>query len=191
VRSRITLGLAWVAATALSILIAGAAVGTVRNNVTDRPSRLAQFELVASQPSSPSGDQPSEPVAPADAGPTGELIAPATTTTTTSPEISTPTTPAPPSQSATTAPPPATTTGAVPEWQLTTYETAGGWVRFRYSATAVELDAFGPAPGYRADVEKSGPSEVKVEFEGGDEREYSISAKIDGGRLSVEIEPDG
>lgn len=192
-RSRITLAAAWLAATVLSILIAGAAVGSVRNNVTDRPSRLAQPESIAA----PAADPPV--VAPAGAGtelspdPTDPLGTPdAVTVTTTTPAAATPGTTVAPTQNTTVAPPaPTTTTRAGPGWQLATYETGGGWVRIRYTTASVELDAYGPSPGFTAEVERSGPDEVKVEFDGGDNKEYSIAAKLEGGRLSVEIEPDG
>jgi hypothetical protein len=194
VRSRITLVAAWLAATALSILIAGAAVGSVRNNVTDRPSQLAQPELIAAPivdppTTAPIGSEPDLTSGPPATGADTDPAAASTVTTTLAGD-GTPTSTVAPAQTTTAAPPaPATTTSQAAQWQLATYETGGGWVRIRYTSAIVELDAYGPAPGYRADVERSGPEEVKVEFDGGDDKEYSISAKLEGGRLAVEIEP--
>jgi hypothetical protein len=198
-RNKLTLALGWLAATALSIAIAGAAVGSVRNNVTDRPSRLAQPEAVAADRQAPTLpteapiDRPGSTTVPGRASDQGTTTsrapAPETTTTTAAEPAVTPTTTAAAAPATTAA---ATTTTAAPvEWQLATYETTGGWVRVRYNNQTVELHATGPAPGFTSHVEKAGPRMVEVEFEDEDDREYSISVKIEDGRLEVDIEPDG
>ncbi len=70
-----------------------------------------------------------------------------------------------------------------------TYQLVGGWVRVLYGPGVVKLDGAGPNAGFSMEVDKSGPDEVRVEFES-DDHESEIRVRWKDGGLREEIEED-
>ena len=58
-----------------------------------------------------------------------------------------------------------------------------------YRPGEVVLQTAAPGPGFAADIKKSGPPEVDVEFES-ESAKYRVEAKWDDGDLGIEIETD-
>jgi hypothetical protein len=135
------------------------------------------------------GERPPLQVAPAPSTsePTSSL--PSTTSSTTpgaSSSITTPDTGASlGSGASTTVGPPATQAA----WSSRTIPTGGGVVVVSYRPGEVILSSASPAAGFAAEIKKSGPPEVDVEFES-ESAKYRVEAEWAGGDLSVEVESD-
>ncbi len=89
----------------------------------------------------------------------------------------------------TTEAPAASTTEAA---RIDSREITGGTVVVRWTSSSVELVSASPADGFHVDVEKRGPDQVVIEFEGsGVKSKYS--AEIADGRLVVDtsVEEEG
>lgn len=172
---------AWVGATALAVVVAAAAVGSVREGVTDQPQAAAP--VVRNTLADLGLTTTSEP--------STTTTVPGTTTTSEAPPSTTTTTVASSSTTTTTRPPASTTTTTkAPDVQvLPPYATAGGTVTISVAEPSVWLVAAVPNAGYRADVEKAGPNVVEVEFES-EGTEIKFRARWDHGELLVEIESD-
>ncbi len=67
-----------------------------------------------------------------------------------------------------------------------TISSPGGTVTVSYSNGQVHLQGASPAFGYSMEVEKTGPSEVRVDFESGGS-DVSVRVKWEGARLDIEV----
>lgn len=79
------------------------------------------------------------------------------------------------------------TTSEAAEWKLKTIPTGGGSVVVTYRPGEVLLQTATPAAGYRAEIDKTGPDTVEVEFES-DEAKYEVKVEWKDGALDVEID---
>jgi hypothetical protein len=197
---------AWMLATTASILVAFAAVGSVRTAIADPPSALLlpvspssalelpplselqqstvpDPEVVDGAPltSDEAVPDPGEPP-PADRS---EPVAAPTT------QASVATT-APSQDAVSTTVAPSTTTTQVPTTQpptdsIETYETEGGWVTVRSSPQGVFLESASPKPGWSVDTEGRGPEHFTVVFKGDDE-EIHVVVSLDDGEVEIKVE---
>jgi len=193
-------GIAWVGATAVAILIAAAAVGSVRSQVTEVPTRLGSPSSaalaatpleaspdqvadpgVASTPTAPVGVPPTTAISPAASEGSGTTVP----TESTPPTSTTPPTSVPSQTSTTTT----TSTTVPPDSYSKTYDTEGGWVTIIVSGEDVTFGGGQPATGWTIEVEDYGPDEVEVHFEENDgEGEVEFEASFEDGELEVSIE---
>lgn len=126
----------WVAATALTTVLAWQIVAAAGEQVSPGPLT----PLAAPTTTSASTD-----------------LSSTATTSTTQPSTE-PTT-------VTTTPTGSTSASAAANWQVRTIPTAGGTVVVSYRPGEVVHDGSTPAAGFTVDVDKQGPPEVRVEFE--------------------------
>lgn len=175
---RLGLFVAWLVATSVAVLLASQAVGLVRDQVTDRPSRTVSTLLVDITTTSSIPDV-TEPTAPPASGPT-TTVGGATTATTVEPTETTTTTTTPPATATTTTP---TTTPETVEF----FTLQGGTVSVSCSGDTIAFRTASPKPGYRTDVEKTGPENVEVTFEGSD-HESRFKAQCHEGTVDTEID---
>lgn len=197
---------AWAIATVASILVAFAAVASVRTAITDPPSALLlpdtttpPLELpplseieqttvpdpevddgtpVATTDENSALDEPENPEA-------TEAPAPSTTEAAPAEPASTESTPV------TTAAPTTSTTQPVttqpPSELVESYETDGGWVTLKSNEQGVFLESASPKPGWTATTEGSGPEHFTVVFKSRD-REIHFKVEFENGRVEVDIE---
>ena len=191
---RIALFAAWLGASALAVVVAAAAVGTVRTEVTDQPAAGEPFAAttILADASTTTTTNLATTTTATDSSSTTSIadgsdddtpsttIPSSTTTSTTSAEDddddddSSPTT---------TMPAQTTTAPSVTK----TYNMAGGTVTISASEPEVRFVGASPAAGYTIEVDDRGPSQVKVEFDGaGGESEFV--AKWESGVLVVDID---
>jgi hypothetical protein len=156
---------AWIAATIVSILIASAAVGAVRGNVSESPQPLGAALPPASSTSTPGSIQPGS-----------------TTTAPTNPSIPTTTVATVPSGSSTSSAPAAG--GAIK-----TYTIKGGTVSIEVFDDHLTLLGAVPAAGYRVEEKSSSPQKIEIEFRTGEHESRFIAALEDDG-LRVSTEAD-
>ena len=177
--------LVWLAVTATAVFIAAAAVGSVRDQVTEAPAAMVPTTSTAAP-------VPETSVSPTvfEAGPstttTASQVAPSTTTTTATPATTTTTTATPATTTTTTATP-TTTTTAPPPGDIRSYDLVGGVVTIEISSSAVHLAGASPKSGFSVEVEHSGPKKVKVEFESED-HESTFTGELEDGSFNPEIE---
>ena len=74
-------------------------------------------------------------------------------------------------------------------WKVETIETGGGTVVVSYRQGEVVLQSAAPKPGFAAELKKSGPPDVEVEFES-DSAKHEVKAEWSDGQLAVEIDQD-
>ena len=93
------------------------------------------------------------------------------------------------STSASISVPASTTTSLASEWAVKTISTSGGNVVVKYRPEEVVLQAASPAAGFRVEVDKAGPPEVRVEFES---ETSSVEVRVEwkDGALDIEISED-
>ncbi len=190
------MGAAWLGATALSIVIASAAVAGIRDRVVETPVAIGlPTTTTATLP-------PDTTVAPTLAATTTTVTVPTTTaapiettttappsaTETTVPATTTTTTTAAPVATTTTTAPPATTTTAAPVEYLT-YDLVGGTVVLAVGNGEVNLAGATPRPGFSADYEHTGPKEVEIKFVSNDHKS-KLEAKYENGELKVDTEEE-
>jgi len=149
----------------------------------------AADERVSERPSSPLN------VAAPQLEPGGESVTttPQTLTTTTTSKPTTTTVPGatttttvPGATSTSTSAPTSTTTSVVVEWAVKTTSTAGGTVVVKYRPGEVVYQVASPAAGFRVEVDKAGPPEVRVEFES-ENLKVDFRARWNNGELDIEI----
>lgn len=194
-RRYLGIGAAWLGATAISVLIASAAVAGIRDRVVETPvaiglptttttsSTVAGETTVATVPettavattvttleTTTTTEPPSET---------------ATTTTTTAPAEPTPTTTAPPTTTTTTAPPTTTTSPVA----YSTHDLIGGTVVLAFDGGQVNLVSATPRAGFSVDPEHTGPDEVEVKFVGNDHKS-KLEARVEDGELRVDIDEE-
>jgi hypothetical protein len=195
-RRYLRIGLAWLGATALSVLIASAAVAGIRDRVVEAPVAIGLPTSTTSTVAPGSVTSTSSP-----AGPTTTLAAPAasttsSTTTTTAASV-TSTTVVDSTVTTTTAPPATTTTTTTAPPQTTTtlaltnktYDLIGGTVILSLGGDEVHLVSATPRPGFTADYEHTGPVEVEIKFESNDHKS-KLEAKYEDGELKVDVEEE-
>lgn len=202
---RYGLVVAWVVATIASMLVAFAAVGSVRSAIEDPPSALLLPQTAQSPFSLPEASTPppstvpdpevddGAPVASGDevsgAGESEpeENVEPETAPTTQASPITPTSAQAPVSTTvpSTTSPPPPATEPQ--QDRVETYETEGGWVTLRADDQGVVLESASPKPGWTVKTEGSGPDHFTVVFEG-DDREIHFKAEFEDGEVEVDIE---
>lgn len=194
---------AWIGATLVAIVIASAAVGSVRSQVTDEALPLGSPEVVALAVDVTNGSDMTESSGsetPATSGLDGVVPNPSTTTTAPTSTTSTPagtgsTTSTPSGTASTTSTPSAasttTTTASSQAKYSRTFDTKGGSVRIVVEGSDVTFGGAVPKTGWSIELKDSGPEEVKVEFEqNGGSGDIEFSAKVEHGELKVEISGD-
>ena len=176
-----TYALVWLAVTTTAVFVAVAAVGSVRDQVTETPTAMVPTTTIdtsLADPALPVTEPGSEPPTPA------PTITPTFTTTTvvgsstTVPDVST-----------TTTPPPAPTTTGLPATEIRSYELVGGSVTVEVGPNTVHLAGASPKAGFSMDVENSGPEKVEVEFKS-ESHESNFSGRIEDGAFVPEIEEE-
>jgi len=199
---KIVYPLIWLAVTAAAVLIASAAVSSVRDQVTDTPTAMlppttiaigSTDQLVAdpSQPDTPPTTLPEASTAPpTSVSTTTSKIptdAPTTVpTTTTAPSSETEPEPVETTTTATTTVPTTTTTTAPPT-EIRSYDLVGGSVSVEVGDRTVRLAGASPKPGFTMEVENSGPEKVEVEFHN-DDHESHFTGKFEDGHFVPSIE---
>ncbi len=180
---------AWLAATLVAVLIAAAAVGSVRSEVVDAPTALATLAIPASVTTTtpvleestitPTSFEPEETTTTTSSA--TDVVD--TTTTATYADASTGSTV---TTTSTAAPPEVTTTTA---GYTKTYDTDAGSVRILVSGESVTFAGATPQPGWTVELKEGGPEEVKVHFERNEDEEEEIEfkAKFEDGELKVTI----
>lgn len=173
-RKRVGLVAAWIAATSLAMLLASQAVALVRDQVTDRPSRVATT-LALETTTSTTAPTTTTTQPPA----TFTTTTTAETTTTTQPEVTTTSVPATSST---------TTTAATTNYEDTFY-LVGGWAAVRCAGDDVSLATYAPNPGYQVEIESAGPRELEIKFEeAGGDHESKLKVQCKNGVLKPDIE---
>lgn len=197
---KIVYPLIWLAVTAAAVLIASAAVSSVRDQVTETPAAMlppttiavsSTGQIVADpvEQETPTPDGAQETSTPPTATPTTATpttVQSETSTTTTSPDsepIQTTTTTLP---TTTNKPTPATTTSA-PTSAIRSYELVGGSVSVEIGNGVVRLAGASPKSGFTMEVENSGPEKVEVEFHN-DNHESDFTGSFEDGRFEPSID---
>lgn len=184
-----TYALIWLAVTTTAVFIAAAAVGSVRDQVTDAPTAMVPTTTSTSSLAEPTtttteaGLTPSTTESPTTTTSTTTTIAVSTTTV---PEASTTTT-QPPAPTTTATPP--TTTTAPPSTEIRSYDLVGGSVTVEVGSNTVGLAGASPKAGFSMEVENSGPEKVEVEFKSEDHKSH-FSAKFEDGVFVPKIEEE-
>lgn len=194
-RTIVGLVAAWTAATLVAVVVAAAAVGSVRTEVTDAPTALGDPSIVVvAAPDAPDTDvqSTSTTTVPPDTIKLDDVFEVAATTSTTVVPLDTSTA----STTATTQALPvattSTTTSTTEAGYTKTYDTEGGSVRIVVNGDAVTFAGATPLPGWKVELENSGPEEVNVHFERNDDEEEEIEFKatIEDGDLKISISED-
>ena len=189
---RVTYVLVWLAVTTTAVLVAAAAVGSVRNQVTETPAAMVPITATTTSLATPS--TPTTEPAPA---PITSVPAPATSSTTTTiassnttvPSASTTTT-GPPAPTTTTTTTPPTTTTQPPTTGIRSFDLVGGSVTVEVGGNTVRLAGASPKSGFSMDVENSGPEKVEVDFKS-EHHESHFSARFENGVFVPKIEEEG
>lgn len=173
-RRIVLIGGAWLLATGVSVFVAHAAVGEVRDRVVDRPQPLTAVLAEATSTAPPdtaiaTTTADSVPaVAPAETSPVTE--APVVTTPTTSP---------------------VTTSATAPtDGRIETYSTPGGSVSIEIFSDHLTLLGAVPAAGFSVAEQEISPTQMEIEFSGEGE-EVKFKAKLEGGEVLVTVEIEG
>lgn len=184
--------LAWLGATLVAVLIATAAVGSVRTQVTETPTQLSSAAATALVTTT---------VAVSDNQSTTTVRESTNTSTSHPPDIE-PTVTAPSDSHVTTTaattdsvPPttiPAAPSTTVPQVPSKTITTAAGSVHIVVSGSSVTFAGAYPNPGWKVELEEKGPETVKVKFERNEgEGQIEVTARVDEGELKVDIDDHG
>lgn len=183
---------AWVGATVVAVVVAAAAVGSVRSGVTDEPTALGSPSAASIASEVPAGAQPGAGTPSTSNGGAGAAPNEVTsttlgTTTTTLSLTDTTTTTAATTQTTTTS---STTTTRASSYTKT-IDTAGGSVTIVVDGSSVSFGGAVPKTGWKVELEKSGPEEVKVKFETNDDSsEIEVRARVEDGELRISISED-
>lgn len=184
-RRYLGIGVAWLGATALSVLIAAAAVAGIRDRVVDKPVAIGlpttttTVSPAETFPATPNPDTtPTTVESPATSTTvvTETMVAPAATDTTAAP-VTTTTSPPPTS---TTAPP----TTAATTVQYQTVDLIGGTVILGVGDGELILGPVTPRPGFTVRYEEISSHEIEVEFISEDHKS-KLEAFIEDGELKV------
>ncbi|MEY2437695.1 MAG: hypothetical protein QOF97_2531 [Acidimicrobiaceae bacterium] len=181
---RVVLALSWVAATLVAVFVALQAVGAVGRQVTDRPAAAARQVGATAQPGALPAVTPSTTETAAASATTDASQPPAVPTSSTRPPQSATAPPAEPVDPGPATPGPSsnepssesdhdTASGPDPApspGPTTSYNLQGGSIGVRCTGSSIALVYSSPAPGFSAEVESAGPSEVDVRFESDNHR---------------------
>jgi len=173
---RLALAGGWVVVVVLTTALTWQIVSAADERVSERPSSPLN---VAAPQLEPGGESVTT---------TPQTLTTTTTskpTTTTVPGATTTTT-VPGATSTSTSAPTSTTTSVVVEWAVKTTSTAGGTVVVKYRPGEVVYQVASPAAGFRVEVDKAGPPEVRVEFES-ENLKVDFRARWNNGELDIEI----
>jgi hypothetical protein len=195
--------LVWIAVTTTAVFVAAAAVGSVRDRVTETPAAMipttantlsvSDVSTTTTEPGATSGT--SEPVATTTPTtstttiPTTTTVVVSTTEAPEAPEATTTTTPPPPPPPPTTTTTTSTTTTVPPSTEIRSYDLVGGSVTVEVGNNTVNLAGASPKAGFGMDVENSGPEKVEVEFESEDHDSH-FSARFEDGVFVPRIEEE-
>lgn len=184
-RRTLTLAGTWAAATTAAVGLAWAGVGIVSDQVSEpvrtvaasspalSPSPTSSPSPTASPSASPTPTATPEPslgLGPSDEPSDGASAPGATSTPRASdapaPRPSPSVAPAPgASPSAAPSPSSSPSTTATAPAETRSYQLVGGTVTVRYSSTLVEVLVATPADGFETEIDRDGPTDLKVEFE--------------------------
>ena len=171
---------AWVVATAMAMLLASQAVALVRDQVTDRPSKVATtsaLETTTSTTTIPTTTEP-PPVSP-----TTTTLAETTTTTLTETTATTQT------EVTTTSVPATSSTTTTTTNEEETFYLVGGWATVRCAGDDVILATYAPNAGYQVEIESAGPVELEIKFEeSGGDHESRLKVHCNDGALDPDTE---
>ena len=185
-----TYALIWLAVTGTAVFVAAAAVGSVRDQVTETPTAMIPTTAVAAPLANPPvstteiGSAPATTVAPTTTTPAASTTS---TSTTIVPDAGTTTTKPPTPTTTTTTPPPTTTTTTPSSTEIRSYDLIGGSVTVEVGSNTARLAGASPKAGFTMDVENSGPEEVEVEFKS-DQHESQFSGRFEDGVFVPKIE---
>ena len=203
-RTVLAISTAWLVATLVAVVIAAAAVGNVRTQVTDGPTALGPPTTIEvdDDPSpvpAPSASEAPELIVDIDLPdePT-ELVPETTTTSATIVETTTskPSSSESPVTTTTHAPPTTTTTTTVAAftktYNVTVDGVTAGTVRIAVSGETVSFSGATVAPGWKFELDEDGPEKVQVKFEAieDDDTKFEFKAEIEDGELRVKISDD-
>jgi hypothetical protein len=160
---------AWVAALVLATVLTWQIVGLADSQVGDVPVAAAPSLPVASSTTT-------SEVTSTSSSPVSSSTSRASTTVTTGTTAPSSTSPSAP-----------VSTDAAAEWSVRTVNSAGGTVIIRHRPGVVELQAATPASGFSVEVDDSGPTRVRVEFES-DDADIRVEARWQDGELEVTVE---
>ena len=177
---------AWLGATLVAVVVAAAAVGSVRSQLTDAPTPFGGSASGTFQAeNSPQGSSVPDPAGADPVGSTTTVSVVSTSVTTTSAPTSPSSTTSSTSTTSTTTP---TSSSTQAQSYSQTFDTAGGSVRVVVEGSDVSFGGAVPKTGWRVELKKSGPEEVKVEFEQNDgDGNIEFTAKVEHGELVTEI----
>lgn len=181
-----TYALIWLAVTTTAVLIAAAAVGSVRDHVTETPTAMVPTTTNPSL-AGPSTTTTKPGLTPSTTGSPTTTTSTTTTiivSTTAAPDVSTTTTQPP---TTTTDPPPTTT--APPSTEIRSFDLVGGSVTVEVGSNTVRLAGASPKAGFSMEVENSGPEKVEVEFKSED-HESKFSGRFEDGTFVPKIEEE-
>jgi hypothetical protein len=194
-RRYLGIGVAWVGATVLSVVIASAAVAGIRDRVVETPVAIGLPTTTVT--TTTTGSVATEP-------PSSIPEITVTTTATVTTSTATPTTEPPPETettvvTATTAPPATTTTitttTAPPQTTTTqalSYETVdlvGGTVTLSYGNGEIRVVSAVPRPGFSYEAEDTVGTEIEVKFISNDHKS-KLEAHLDSGELKIDKEEE-
>jgi hypothetical protein len=197
---RIGVVVLWILATLGTASITLAAVSRVGGEVTERPAvpvagadlattTIQRSTSAASGTAAPSGTAAVDPIAVIESTSTSAAVPVASSapTNTTSPTttIASPS-PAGPSATPSSTTSTTTTTAPTPQPPVSTV-LVGGTVTVQQTGNSVTLISAVPSLGFTAEIEKSGPSKVEVEFTSSS-HESQYHAEIGGGVLDIDTE---
>lgn len=173
----------WVVVVVLTTALTWQIVSAADDRVSERPSSPLN---VAAPQLEPGGESttPQTLTTTTTSKPTTTTV-PGATTVPTVPGATTTTT-VPGATSTSTSAPTSTTTSVVVEWAVKTTSTAGGTVVVKYRPGEVVYQVASPAAGFRVEVDKAGPPEVRVEFES-ENLKVDFRARWNNGELDIEI----
>jgi hypothetical protein len=160
---------AWVAALVLATVLTWQIVGLADSQVGDVPVAAAPSLPVASSTTT-------SEVTSTSSSPVSSSTSRASTTVTTGTTAPSSTSPSAP-----------VSTDAAAEWSVRTVNSTGGTVIIRHRPGEVELQAATPASGFTVEVDDSGPTRVRVEFES-DDADIRVEARWRDGELEVTVE---
>lgn len=190
---------AWVGATLVAVVVAAAAVGSVRSEVTDEPTALGSPSAAAIASDLPLDADDAEQAEPTAAPSPSEAdvtttVHHATTTTTDGTSVSTSTsstTTAPQSSTTTITTAPETTTTSQAGSYSKSVDTPGGSVTFLVEGERVTFGGAVPRTGWKVELESAGPEEVKVKFEKNDDSaEIEVKGRVEDGELRINVSND-
>jgi hypothetical protein len=194
---KIVYPLIWLAVTVAAVLVASAAVSSVRDQVTDTPTAMLPPTTIAISSTDQLNAESAQPEvatpALADESSVTTTSAP-TVTTTTLPETAATTPPTTiasssdpePAETTTTTTAPTATTTTTPPTEIRSHDLVGGSVSVEIGDGTVRLAGASPKPGFTMEVENSGPEKVEVEFHN-DDHESHFTGKFEDGRFVASI----